>query len=192
MNNSPDLSPLRDLDDHNPWADDSDPEEADIEEHVTHGPNGSILISQTIRTTAPFGGGGRINTGAQRRRRAPAGDRGDDDTIRDFQNMLGNLLGPNIRPGRAGRSGHDDLFPRAGEFHTGGGGMGAGMGGGQGTRIVGGRYTFEGTFENGQLRPRDANNPQAEGAPVEDLATYVTLTILIFVSFDTIFLLTST
>lgn len=40
----------RDLQNHSPWANtDSDPEEADIEEHITHGPGGSIMISQTIR-----------------------------------------------------------------------------------------------------------------------------------------------
>ncbi|KAJ8071353.1 hypothetical protein OCU04_001684 [Sclerotinia nivalis] len=175
MDNSRNISPLRDLANHNPWADDSDPEEADIEEHITHGPNGSILISQTIRTTrpGPFGGTINTNTGGMRRRRSPGGAAGDDDTMRDFQSMLGNLLGPDLRSSRTGRSGNDDLFPRAEEFHTGGGGAGFGMGGGRGPHIVGGRYTFEGRFENGRLRPRDANSPQAQGAPVEDLATLI-------------------
>lgn len=162
MNHSPDISPLRDLHHHNPWADDSDPEEADIEEHITHGPNGSILISQTIRTGGLGAFGGAINGG--RRRRSPDGDGGEDDTMRDFHSMLGNLLGPNTRGTRVGPSDHDDFFPRAGEFH---------MGGGPGPAIVGGRYTFEGRFENGRLRPRDANGPQEQGAPVENLATYV-------------------
>ncbi|TGO64866.1 hypothetical protein BCON_0005g00640 [Botryotinia convoluta] len=171
MGNSPENTPLRDLDNHNPWADDSDPEEADIEEHITHGPNGSILISQTIRTSGP--GPFEANRIINRRRRAPGGDGGDDDTMRDFQSMLGNLLGPNLREARTGRSGHDDLFPRAGEFHTGGGGVGTGIGGRQGPRIVGGRYTFEGTLENGRLRPRDTNGPQGQGAPVEDLSTLI-------------------
>ncbi|KAF5874409.1 putative mitochondrial membrane fission protein [Botrytis fragariae] len=173
MGNSPENTPLRDLDNHNPWADDSDPEEADIEEHITHGPNGSILISQTIRTSGP--GPFEANRIINRRRRAPGGDGGDDDTMLDFQSMLGNLLGPNLREARTGRSGHDDLFPRAGEFHTGGGGVGTGIGGRQAPRIVGGRYTFEGTLENGRLRPRDTNGPQGQGAPVEDLSTYAPL-----------------
>lgn len=173
MGNSPDIAPLRDLDNHNPWADDSDPDEADIEEHITHGPNGSILISQTIRTSGP--GPFEANRIINRRRRAPGGNGGDDDTARDFQSMLGNLLGPNLREARAGRSGHDDLFPRAGEFHTGGGGVGTGIGGRQGPHLVGGRYTFEGTLENGRLRPRDTNGPQGQGAPVEDLSTYAPL-----------------
>ncbi|KAG4024961.1 hypothetical protein MFRU_076g00080 [Monilinia fructicola] len=163
MNHSPDISPLRDLHHHNPWADDSDPEEADIEEHITHGPNGSILISQTIRTGGLGAFGGAINGG--RRRRSPDGDGGEDDTMRDFHSMLGNLLGPNTRGTRVGPSDHDDFFPRAGEFH---------MGGGPGPAIVGGRYTFEGRFENGRLRPRDANGPQEQGAPVENLATLIT------------------
>ncbi|KAF7931759.1 uncharacterized protein EAE98_004495 [Botrytis deweyae] len=171
MGNAPENAPLRDLDNHNPWADDSDPEEADIEEHITHGPNGSILISQTIRTSGP--GPFEANRIINRRRRAAGGDGGDDDTMRDFQSMLGNLLGPNLREARTGRSGHDDLFPRAGEFHTGGGGVGTGIGARQGPRIVGGRYTFEGTLENGRLRPRDANGPQGQGAPVEDLSTLI-------------------
>ncbi|QSZ33573.1 hypothetical protein DSL72_005141 [Monilinia vaccinii-corymbosi] len=163
MNHSPDMSPLRDLHDHNPWADDSDPEEADIEEHITHGPGGSILFSQTIRTGGIGAFGGATNGG--RRRRSPGGDEGEDETMRDFHSIIGNILGPNMRGGRVGRSGHDDLFPRAGEFH---------MGGGPGPAIVGERYTFEGRFENGRLRPRDANGPQAQGAPVEDLATLIT------------------
>ncbi|CAD6443575.1 5dc06aef-1085-420f-9dbc-2f1c63fa7372 [Sclerotinia trifoliorum] len=173
--NSRFISPLRDLDNHNPWADDSDPEEADIEEHITHGPHGSIMISQTIRSTRPVPFGGNFNTitGEMRRRRSPGGGGGDDDTMRDFQSMLGNLMGPNLRSSRTGRSGNDDLFPRAEEFHTGGGGAGFGMGGGRGPHTVGGRYTFEGRFENGRLRPRDANSPQAQGAPVEDLATLI-------------------
>ncbi|RAL64330.1 hypothetical protein DID88_002221 [Monilinia fructigena] len=146
MNHSPDISPLRDLHNHNPWADDSDPEEADIEEPITHGPNGSILISQTIRTGGLGAFGGAINGG--RRGRSPDGDGGEDDTMRGFHSAIGGLLRLSMRGARAGRSEHDDLFPRAGEFH---------MGGGPGPAIVGDLYTFEG-----------------RGAPVEDLATFIT------------------
>lgn len=165
MDNLPDASQLRDLNNHNPWADDSDPDEADIEEHVTHGSNGSILISQTMRTggLGPFGR--RMNE--SRRRRSPGSDEGEDNTMRDFHAMIGNLMAPNLRGGRGARSPHDEFFPRAGEFH---------MGGGPGQpAIMGARYTFEGRLENDRLGPRDATGPQAQGgAPVEDLATYVT------------------
>jgi E3 ubiquitin-protein ligase RNF115/126 len=150
---------FRSLHNHNPWADDdSDPEEADIEEHVTHGPGGSVFIRQTIRSS-----GTRDPFGRQRRRNQPDPNN-PDFVVRDFQNMLGNLMGPGFRAGRAGRSGPDDLFPHA-PFPPAGFRLG---GDGSGPRIMGGRFTYTA----GNLRPRNADEPQEGGPPVDDIATY--------------------
>lgn len=147
----PDYNSLRD---HNPWPD-SDPEEADIEEHITHGPGGSVFISQTIRSRP------RVHT-SRRVNRSPRPDT-PNEVMRDFQQMLGTLMGPGIRQGQAGRSGPNDLFP-ASPF---GGGFRLG-GGGPGPHVVGGRFTY--TTGPG-LRPRNADGPHDGGPPVEDLAT---------------------
>jgi E3 ubiquitin-protein ligase RNF115/126 len=155
---------FRDLHDHNPWDGDadSDPEEADIEEHITHGPGGSVLFSRTIRTSTP---GGPFRN---RRRRDPMPD-DLDPTMRNFQEMIGSLMGPGFRPGQAGRSGPDTLFTQ-GPF----GGTGFRIGGnGPGPALVGGRFTFTSTGgAGGRLRPRDADGPQPGGPQVDDLATY--------------------
>ncbi|RDL35751.1 uncharacterized protein BP5553_06363 [Venustampulla echinocandica] len=154
--------PPHPLHNHNPWAgSDSDPEDADIEEHVTHGPGGSIFFTQTIRTSRPHGTSG--NQG--RRDAASQGD--PDNVMAGFQNMLGSLMGPDFRAGQAGRSGPETLYPQ----NTFGGG-GIRIGGDSGPRITGGRFTFT----TGPLRPRNADEPQpADGARVDDLATYDSL-----------------
>ena len=149
---------IRDLHNHNPWAADSDvsdPEEADIEEHITHGPGGSVFISQTIRSH------GRPRT--TRSRRGPVVGAGDpNDVMRDFQSMLGNLMGPNFRMGQPGRSGHDDLFPPPPpvglRFGSGG------LQGGSGPGVIGGRFTYT----TGRIPQRNAN--EAQSPP--DIATY--------------------
>jgi E3 ubiquitin-protein ligase RNF115/126 len=151
---------FRSLQHHNPWGDSdvSDPEEADIEEHITHGPGGSVMFSQTIRHSTPRG------TFRNRQRRDPMPD-DPDNVMRDFQSMIGNLMGPGFRPGQAGRSGPDTLFTQ-GPF---GGGFRM-RGEAAGPQVVGGRFTF--TTTGGRLRPRDADGPQPGEPPVGDLATY--------------------
>lgn len=158
--NAPPTPPeIRDLHNYNPWGDSdvSDPEEADIEEHITHGPGGSIFISQTIRSH------GRPRAAGPRRPSRPAaGGQGDpSDVMRDFQSMLGNLMGPGFQPGPPGRSRHDDLFPPPMGFRLGGGGLA----GGSGPGVIGGRFTYT----TGRLHPRNANEPQAP----PDIATLV-------------------
>jgi E3 ubiquitin-protein ligase RNF115/126 len=148
---------------HNPWAaaDESDPDEADIEEHITRGPGGSIYISQTIRSNGPF---------TTRRRRNQDGDGGEDEIMRDFHSMLGGLMGPTLRGGPSGRSGPDTLFQGGspGFRFTGG------VGGGPGPAIANSRVTFTGRLENGRFRrDPDNNGGQAGDAPAGDLATYV-------------------
>lgn len=159
----PGFRSLHSLRNHNPWGGEefSDPEEADIEEHITQGPGGSVLISRTVRTTNPRGFGG------SRRRRDPNPQEDPDNVMRDFQNMIGTLMGPGFRPGQPGRSGPDTLFTQ-GPYGTGfrlGGSNG-------GPQVVGGRFTFT-TTSGGRLRPRDANGPQPGGPPVDDLATII-------------------
>ncbi|KAH9203627.1 hypothetical protein DL95DRAFT_501674, partial [Leptodontidium sp. 2 PMI_412] len=156
----PDIPPPS-LRPHDPWgdADVSDPEEADIEEHITHGPGGSVLFSQTVRASTPrsvFG---------NRRRADPLPQDDPDHIMRDFQDMIGNLIGPGFRPGEPGRSGADSLFaqgPFGGGFRLDGNGLGP--------SVIGGRFTF--TTPGGRLQPRDADGPQSAGPLVDDIATY--------------------
>ncbi|CZT43515.1 related to zinc finger protein 364 [Rhynchosporium secalis] len=139
---------------------DSDPEEADIEEHITHGPGGSVLFQRTVRTSAP-----RDIPGAGINR---YDERNPDFIMRDFEHMIGNLMGPQFQPGRPGRSGAHTLFPQGGAF------------GGQTVRvthgvtpIVGHHITFGGPGARlaadipGHQPARDGGPP-----PVPDLATY--------------------
>ncbi len=147
---------LRSLRNHNPWGDaDSDPEEADIEEHITHGPGGSVLFSRTVRSSSR-GTFGSNRTRPDRRERDPF--REDPNFVmRDFQTMIGNLIGPGFQPGQAGRSGPDTLFNQ-GPFGYRPPGAGS-------PPVVGGRFTFTTTG-----RPRNANAGQPGGP--DDLATY--------------------
>jgi hypothetical protein len=75
-------------------------------------------------------------------------------------------MGPGLQQGRAGRSGHDDLFPPS-PF-----GGGFRLGGSTGPSVVGGRFTF--TTGPG-LRPRNGDGPQGAGPPGDDLSAYASL-----------------
>jgi hypothetical protein len=113
---SPDNDP-RDIHDHPPIPDfggtgphffprghdtDSDPEEADIEEHVTHGPNGVFMRRRVFRSSAG------PHDGTPRPDRGERVDPSDGDAIlQRFTDMLMN----DFRVGAAGRSGPDALFP---------------------------------------------------------------------------------
>jgi E3 ubiquitin-protein ligase RNF115/126 len=159
---------IEDLRDHNPWAgggDDSDPEEADIEEHVTHGPNGNITFTRTVRTTSS-----PLFTNVRRTRdsaRGPLGPEDPDNVMRNFQDMIGNLMGPQFRHGQPGRSGPDTLFNPP-QFTS-----GFRMGGNGGPTIMGGRVTFTSSSSSGgPLRPRDLDTQQPTGPQVDDLSTY--------------------
>ncbi|KUJ16817.1 uncharacterized protein LY89DRAFT_669267 [Mollisia scopiformis] len=151
---------FRSLHDHDPWADAdiSDPEEADIEEHITHGPGGSMMFSRTIRSSPNI---------RSPRRRDPISQDDPDHVLRDFQNMVGNMVGPGFRAGQPGRSGPDTLFEQGGPFAR--NAFLFGGNGGNGPRLMGGRLTFT---TGGNLRPRDPNGPQLAGPQVDDLATY--------------------
>jgi E3 ubiquitin-protein ligase RNF115/126 len=158
----PGFQSLHSLRHHNPWGAEEypDPGEADIEEHITQGPGGSVLFSRTVRTSNASRG-----FGSSRRRRDPMPQDDPDFVMRDFQNMIGNLMGPGFRPGQPGRSGPDTLFtqyPNGTGFRIGGSNGGP--------QVMGGRFTF--TTTGGRLRPRDANGPQPGGPPIDDLATY--------------------
>ncbi|KAJ5052370.1 uncharacterized protein L3040_002121 [Drepanopeziza brunnea f. sp. 'multigermtubi'] len=147
---------------HNPVEIDSDPEEADIEEHVTHGPGGSVMFSRTYRSTAP---GPRFIATHIRR---TGQDDNPDPIMRNFQDLIGSFMGPDFRPGPAGRSGVNTLFPQPPDFGSGF----RGGNNGPGPAIVGGHYTFvNGNLVGGEpLQPRNADGPQQAGGPI-DLAT---------------------
>ncbi|KAH7384843.1 hypothetical protein BKA64DRAFT_151328 [Cadophora sp. MPI-SDFR-AT-0126] len=146
----------------NPIEIDSDPDEADIEEHITHGPGGSLLFSRTVRTSSP-----RSPFGMPPRRRGDPHDEDPDFVMRDFHNLLGNIMGPQFRPGQAGRSGANTLFTQENGF----GGQTFRVGGdGNGPTIVGGRFTFGGA----PRQPRGGEFQQPGGPPpVPDLATII-------------------
>ncbi|KAH9203488.1 hypothetical protein DL95DRAFT_472338 [Leptodontidium sp. 2 PMI_412] len=149
----------------NPIEIDSDPEEADIEEHITHGPGGSVLFSRTVRTSSP-----RSPFGMPPRRRGEPHDEDPDFVMRDFHIILGNIMGPQFRPGQAGRSGANTLFTQDNGF----GGQTFRVGGdGNGPTIVGGLFTFGGPPPR-QPRGADFHGNQQPGGPppVPDLATY--------------------
>ncbi|PBP27127.1 mitochondria fission 1 protein [Diplocarpon rosae] len=142
---------------------DSDPEEADIEEHVTHGPGGSMLFSRTIRTTT----NGSLPRPRYASRYSPNPD--PDRVMRDFQNMIGNLMGSEFRPGQAGRSNSNTLFNQG---PVGGGNLHSGPNGGHGPAVAGGHFTFvNGGLFGDPSWPRDPGGPQPTGGHI-DIATY--------------------
>lgn len=93
---------IQGLHDHNPWAGgggDSDPEEADIEEEITRGPGGNVLIRRTYRVPSTIFGG---PTGHGPRNHAPEDP---EAMMRDMQGMIGGFMGPRWQGGPTGRSG---------------------------------------------------------------------------------------
>ena len=88
----------------------SDPEEADIEEH-TFGQPGGVFVRQTIYRSpsrpqgGPGGGGGGGGGGGSSRR--PVDPSNGDAILQRFTEMLMN----DFRAGQPGRSGPDTLFP---------------------------------------------------------------------------------
>jgi len=147
----------------NPWGvqDDSDPEEADIEEHISHGPGGSVHFSRVIRSSGPTFS--TFTTGRMPRNfRQQSND--PDHVMQDFQHMIAGIAGPGFVPGRAGRSGPETLFTQGPQ-----GGFAFGTPRSAGPSIVGGRFTFT---TNGALRPRDVDGAQPGGSPVDELQTY--------------------
>lgn len=159
---------IRNLQAHDPWArnDVPDPEDGDVEEYVTHGPNSTMFYSSRI---------------IRPRRRAAEGDPSVPDAsdpnnvIRDFQNMIGDFMGPGMQQGQAGRSGPDTLFRTVDDDDLffrplgSGGNVRHERPGGPRARpnIASGRFTFTAT-----TGPRNADGPQPMAPPVEELATY--------------------
>lgn len=151
---------------HNPWPslDVPDPEEGDVEDFIEHTPSGRThYFSQRFTTHGtPRGAGGDHG-------RHAADPNDPANVMRDFQTMIGQFMGPELRQGQAGRSGPEALFPRPepepfrrGRF---GGGMviGATSTNG-GTPIIGHRFMFT---TGGRPRAPEAQDSQADG-----LATY--------------------
>lgn len=88
----PPAEELEGLRDHNPWQDnDSDPEESDINEFMRDIPGGrTTMISRTFRAPPR-----QVFASGSSRRQNPNDHA--SQTIRDFEGMLGGLLGPTIR-----------------------------------------------------------------------------------------------
>jgi E3 ubiquitin-protein ligase RNF115/126 len=124
------------------------------------------MFTRTIRTSTP------LFPGARRRRdnntRDPTrGPEDPDNVMRNFQDMIGTLMGPQLRQGLPGRSGPDTLFNGPPQFTS-----GFRMGGNGGPTIMGGRVTFTSSSSSGRLRPRDLDGQQPQGPPVDDLQAY--------------------
>lgn len=71
--------------------------------------------------------------------------------------MLTTMMGPDLRPGQAGRSGPDTLFGEGPQLHTYNGRTPNGQ------SFTGGRFTFQA----GNLPPREADGPQPGGLPID-------------------------
>lgn len=181
---------LRDLHNHSPWGSlspDSDPEEADIEEHITRGPNGSIVISQTIRSS-PVRRSSRTRPEPSRRRSSYLRDRDRDHDdsnrhfAREFQSMMEGLMEPNGPPPRPRGRNFEDHFPRRGgndalpwqplfsprDQATSGSGSGRGFtfSTHEGPGLIGSRVTFSSSRIGGPGRSGLPGDP-----PVTELAT---------------------
>lgn len=191
MGSRRDISPsLRDLHNHSPWGSslnpESDPDEADIEEHITRGPGGSIMISQTIRSS-PVRRSSRNRPEPSRRRSSYLRDRDrdhDDPTrhfAREFQSMMQGLVEAE-EPQRGARGGdYRDHYPvrRGGEAlpwhllspsrdqppNRSGSGRGFAFSTHEGPGLVGSRVTFSSRV-GGAPRPDRGGEP-----PVPDLST---------------------
>ncbi len=130
--------------DHDAWEDDSDPEEADIDEHFPH----HATYMETPRSP---------HRNDRARQAPPMGGNGaHDDVFRNFHDMLGNFMGPNLRAAQTGRSGPETLFGGPGwtgrTFRFGGNG--------NGPTVTGGSFTFTGRVGGapraaGQVPARD-------------------------------------
>lgn len=119
MPTPPEVSNLRQHYPFQPYADDSDPDEADIDEHIRHTPSG-YHFSRTTHSHSP------LREAQDRRRAGP-----EEDVMGNFQSMIANLMGPQFA--QAGQGGHG----RSG-MHT----FTFGGGPGGGPHVTGTRWTF--------------------------------------------------
>jgi len=151
---------------HDPWrtGDVPDPDESDLEEHITQNHlGGPVVIRHFSRTFPAPGGMGR---------RSPNPHTDPSDIMRDFHQMIGTMMGPQLRMGQAGRSGPEALYPRDDDddglrpprFRQ----SNISMAGS--TFIGGGRVTF---VSGPGLRPRNAAGAQSRDEPVGDLADII-------------------
>ncbi|CAD6501252.1 BgTH12-01504 [Blumeria graminis f. sp. triticale] len=149
---------------HGSWPQEtSDPDEPDIEEHISHGPNGSLMFSRTVRTFNP-----RSQAEARSSREGTA-EVDTDNVLAEFRSMITNLIGPQLRNNTSGRSESEDTSnePR---FHASSFRL---SGNRSGQAIVGGRIAFADIFSNDSTHPRDANEPRNEVPRVENITTVI-------------------
>jgi E3 ubiquitin-protein ligase RNF115/126 len=159
-----------------------DPDDDDPEDFLPRGSGRSIHFTHTFQTFRSPRGGPAENDGRPQESNDPA------NVIREFQEMIGQFMGPGLRQGQAGRSGPDALFsrgerdpisnPQHSPFQEEAGDepnpfagsrrgafVGGIAGGPGGPHIIGQRITFT----TGR-RPRDGVD--AQNAAAGDLATY--------------------
>jgi len=114
----PEVSNLRQHYPFHPYADDSDPEEADIDEHIRHTPDG-YTFSRTTHSQTPL-------REAQDRRRGMPEDENETDVMGSFQSMIANMMGPHIgQPPQRGQGGQPRSGTHTFSFGTVGGGPNA-------------------------------------------------------------------
>lgn len=151
-------SNLHALHDHNPWGEGvPDPEEGDIQEYITRSPDGrTTFVSRTFTTGGPIRG--------QHDRNGRALDpQASGNVSADFARMMANLMGPQFRQGQVGRSGPEQLFPRAEPEPfppLGGGLMGGGMNMDGPPQVTGQRFTF--TYGRGPGVPQGQQGQPAD------------------------------
>jgi E3 ubiquitin-protein ligase RNF115/126 len=136
---------------HNPWeTTDSDPDEADIDEHITgiRGPHGGPRVAYFSRTIRSRGAGQDGPLGGDGEEHNP------DAVMGDFHNMLTGMIGPAFQAGQSGRSGPDTLFT-GGPFNSGGGNVQTFGGRTTSGHVMGARYTFTTNVTGGSAERRE-------------------------------------
>lgn len=147
-----------------PWIQDaSDPDEPDIEEHISRGPNGSLLFSRTVRTSNSH----RQNEAHSDRRGATEVD--TDIVLAEFRSMISNLIGPQLRHSVSGTSESETAYSEP-RFHASSFRL---NGSRSGQAIVGGRIAFGDIFSDDSTRPRDTDEPRNQVPRVENIATVI-------------------
>ena len=161
------------LHNHNPWADAPDPEEGDIE-HVewNSGPTRLHFTRTSFRSSSPSmnQGGPELNdpyapilhTVTSLLGGFPGAPNRQPQIIRgtgNLRNMPPSMFGPFGGPGSGPHFHQGPAFPPMSPLQE-----------GPGRQVFGGRNVYTATA---RLRPRDANNPQPQIIPVDDLHGYV-------------------
>lgn len=126
----PEFTSLRSHYPFHPYGDDSDPEEADIDEHIRHGPDGFSFTRHTHSASPLHAANDRRRFGIP-----------EDDVVGNFQSMIANMMGgPQMGGNPQGRSGVH-VFTSGGN--------------GNGPRVQGTRWTWS-SNEPGRVHQQQA------------------------------------